>query len=231
MKKRTIFIIIGIVTVVAAIAIGVGVSVVLDLQQEKLLREEIENIESLDITKDRYNTAIKTKGDYAKVEESIKKFLDDYAVLIQDTLRIIEDERLQTMLSIENYQQDGKDFTSSKEYLTSTKETFNTNMQKLAFMTSEESVMSYINNKDLDEYYIDLYRELALGKNAKEELEKSAADLESAKDTFNNLLDTELNVLNFLSENQDQWSLTDTNILFDNAALLLQYNLLLANLK
>ena len=98
-------------------------------------------------------------------------------------------------------------------------------------MTSEESVMSYINNKDLDEYYIDLYRELALGKNAKEELEKSAADLESAKDTFNNLLDTELNVLNFLSENQDQWSLTDTNILFDNAALLLQYNLLLANLK
>ena len=80
--------------------------------------------------------------------------------------------------------------------------------------------MSYIENKGLDSYYVDLYEQEYVG------------DMESAKDTtvedsideIISLLDTSEKVLNLLSNNQDTWNVEGDNIVFSNDSIRNQYD-------
>ncbi len=79
--------------------------------------------------------------------------------------------------------------------------------------------MSYINDKGLDSYYVDLYEQEYVG------------DMDSAKDTtvedsideIISLLDTSEKVLNLLSNNQDTWNVEGDNIVFSNDSIRNQY--------
>ena len=80
--------------------------------------------------------------------------------------------------------------------------------------------MSYIEDKGLDSYYVDLYEQEYVG------------DMDSAKDTtvedsideIISLLDTSEKVLNLLSNNQDTWNVEGDNIVFSNDSIRNQYD-------
>ena len=88
-----------------------------DFTGKNLLKNEVNALIELDFKKDKYNTEIKSIGSYAVAEEALKKYLDDYAVEVQNVLRVRYDQRLNNMLTIDNYNEEAPFYTDSLNYL------------------------------------------------------------------------------------------------------------------
>lgn len=224
MKKK---IIIAVVVIVALIIGVLGYMVIFDMGQEDKLKTELSEINDLanaeTIDMDEINKRLDrtvTTGDYAKVEEAFKSYLRDSFNNSIEIADLINDERITTLLTAENYKTDGKDFTESKNYILTTKQKLEECKEKNSEYMTKEKAMSYIEDKGLDSYYVDLYEQEYVG------------DMESAKDTtvedsideIISLLDTSEKVLNLLSNNQDTWNVEGDNIVFSNDSIRNQYD-------
>lgn len=224
MKKK---IIIAIVVIVVAIIGVLGYMVISDMGQEDKLKTELSEINDLanaeTIDMDEINKRLDrtvTTGDYAKVEEAFKSYLRDNFDNSIEIADLINDERITTLLTADNYKTDGKDFTESKNYISTTKQKLEECKEKYSEYMTKEKAMSYIEDKGLDSYYVDLYEQEYVG------------DMDSAKDTtvedsideIISLLDTSEKVLNLLSNNQDTWNVEGDNIVFSNDSIRNQYD-------
>ena len=224
MKKKIIIV----VAVILVAIIGViGYMVISDMGQEDKLKTEISeisdlsNAENIDI--DEINKRLDrtvTKGDYAKVEDAFKSYLRDNFDNSIEIANLINDERITTLLTADNYKTDGKEFIESKKYISTTRQKLEECKEKYSEYMTKEKAMSYIEDKGLDSYYVDLYEQEYVG------------DMDSAKDTtvedsideIISLLDTSEKVLNLLSNNQDTWNVEGDNIVFSNDSIRNQYD-------
>lgn len=68
--KKKLFIVVSFIFFL--ILIFIGYLTICDLEQEKILKDEINKFADKDITKDRYNTSIKTTGDYQLLRKRLK---------------------------------------------------------------------------------------------------------------------------------------------------------------
>lgn len=224
MKKK---IIIAVVVIVVLIIGVLGYMVISDMGQEDKLKTELSEINDLanaeTIDMDEINKRLDrtvTTGDYAKVEEAFKSYLRDNFDNSIEIADLINDERITTLLTADNYKTDGKDFTESKNYISTTKQKLEECKEKYSEYMTKEKAMSYIEDKGLDSYYVDLYEQEYVG------------DMDSAKDTtvedsideIISLLDTSEKVLNLLSNNQDTWNVEGDNIVFSNDSIRNQYD-------
>lgn len=230
--KKKILIVILIIIVIALI--GVGYFVYTDLKQEEKLKTELTELSELsnaqDIDINEINNRldrIVTKGDYAAVEEAFKTYLRENFDNSIQIANILNDEKITTLLTVENYQEDGKDFTNSKEYITTTKATLEDCKNKYTEFLTEEKAMSYINDKGLDSYYTDLYKEEFVGDMSSASQDTTVQD---SIDEIIELLNTSEKVLNLLSENQNSWEIDGENIVFNNENLSNQYDELINSL-
>ena len=87
--------------------------------------------------------------------------------------------------------------------------------------------MSYINNKGLDSYYTDLYKNEFVGDI---EGEETVDTVENSINEVISILDTSEKILNLLSENQNSWEIQGENISFNNESLSNQYDSLINSL-
>lgn len=227
-SKKKILIIIGIIV---AILVGlVAYGVVADLHQEKKLKKELDylyeitNKEDYDEKEiDKILNRTVTTGDYKKVEVAYKKYTKDCFTILTDITSVLGNDRLASVLTAENYQEDGKDFIKTKEYLKSAKETLQKSMTKYNEYFTEEKAMSYL-DKALDDYYIDFYKDEVVGNlESDEEDEKLFNSLNSIID----LINAEEEVIHFLIENKDNWQVENGSITFTTDALIDKYNMLL----
>lgn len=230
-KKTKMKIIIAVAVVVLVIAAAIGYMIVKDLKQEDILRDEIAELSKKDIMTARYNTPIKTNGDYAVVEKTIKEYLDDYSTTLKSVLDIMEDKQLANLLSADNYKSDGPDFVKSKEYLTKTKNSFNEKLTKLTKMTSEKEIMKKIKSQKLNSYYIDLYEELMLRGVAESDFKESQDELKTASEKINNLLDTQSKIIDLLISSKGTWSVEGDKVVFQSTDTLNKYNELIGQLS
>lgn len=224
MKKK---IIIAVVVIVALIIGVLGYMVISDMGQEDKLKTELSEINDLanaetidmDEINERLNRTV-TAGDYAKVEDAFKSYLRDNFDNSIEIANLINDERITTLLTADNYKTDGKDFTESKNYISTTRQELEECKEKYSEYMTKEKAMSYIEDKGLDSYYVDLYEQEFVG------------DMDSAKDTtvedsideIISLLDTSEKVLNLLSNNQNAWNVEGDNIVFSNDSIRNQYD-------
>ena len=230
MKKKVLITVLVIIVILLGV---VGYFVISDMIQEDKLKTELQeindlsNAETIDIDAiDERLDRIVTTGDYAVVEDACKTYLRecfDNILQITDTLN---DEQLVNLLSVENYIEDGKEFTKSKEYINGTRTALEICKQKYTEFLTEEKAMSYINDKGLDEYYIDLYKQEFVGDMS----EASDGEVESSIDEIIKILDISEQVLNLLSENQNAWELEGENIVFNSETLSNQYDELINQL-
>lgn len=130
-------------------------------------------------------------------------------------------------MTVENYKEDGKDFTESKEYITNTRTTLEECKNKYTEFLTEEKAMSYINDKGLDSYYTDLYKNEFIG-----DMSSAAQDttVQDSIDEVITILNTSEEVLNLLSENQNSWEIDGENISFNNESLSNEYDSLINSL-
>lgn len=161
MKKKNLIIIIAIVLFILGVIVGViGTK---DMRQESMLREEVDKISKLDITKDDIDMEIKTKGNYAEVEKTIKEYLNKYSTTLKEVYEILNDDKISTILTAENYKEDGPDFENTKKYITESRSKFNEGLDILIEMSNEEEILKAIEGKGLNEKFTQLYKDLMIG--------------------------------------------------------------------
>lgn len=231
--KKKILIIVGIII---PIVIGViAYFVITDLQQEDKLTAELQEISNLvnsqNIDIDQINERLDrtvTRGDYVVVEQSFKQYLKDNFDVSMKIADILNDEKLTTILTADNYKQDGKDFIETKNYISTTRDQLETYKTEYKDFFTEDKVMSYINDKNLDSYYTDLYKQELVGDI---ESDNETEVVESAVNDVIGILDIYEEVINFLVDNQNSWNVQDDTIEFTSESLQNQYNSLIDKLS
>ena len=230
--KKKVLIVLLIIIVIALV--GVGYFVFTDMQQEEKLKTELSELNDLvnaeNIDMDAVNEKLDrriTTGDYEKVEDAYKSYLRDNFDNSIQIANILNDEKITTLLTVENYESDGKDFTESKEYITNTRKTLEECKAKYTEFLTEEKAMSYINDKGLDSYYTDLYKNEFIG-----DMSSATKDtiVQDSIDEVITILNTSSEVLNLLSANQSAWEIDGENISFNNESLSNQYDELVNSL-
>ncbi len=224
--KKKIFITIGVI--VAIIIAIIAYMVVSDMIQEKKLNEEFSYVDGLVENEERQTEEIKnalerivTKGDYAKVETSYKKYLKDIYENIENLTKILEDDEITNSLTAKNYQEDGPEFVKTKEYLSETKKSLEDGKNTYYELLTEDGAMKYIKTMELDSYYEDIYKNEINGYISEEEHENKTVE-ESINDVIS-LLDTSEKIINFLSDNKDSWTIEDESIVFNTQKLSDEY--------
>ena len=231
MKK--VLIIIGII--VAIIVVALTVFIIKDFNQEEQLRQELNEIDSLinfeefdyDAINERLGKTI-SSGDYLVVEKAAKKYLKDTIDITLTIVDIMNDEKLVNILTTDNYLEDGPNFVNSKLYIKNTKEQLENNKIKILNQMDNDTVLSYVENKNLDSYYIDFYKSLSFSSEA--EINKNKEEIEENIDSIIDMLNVYDEVLDFLIENKNDWTIEGEYIVFSTDQLSDQYNDLLLKL-
>lgn len=231
MKK----ILIAVGVVVALIVLLLTIIIIKDLNQEEKLRQELNEIDSLinfdefdyDKVNERLGKTI-SSGDYLVVEKAAKKYLKDTIDITLTYVNLVTDEKFSNVLTLENYQEDGPNFINTKLYIKETKEQIEDNKNKILNQFNNETVLSYIENKNLDSYYIDFYKSLAFSSEA--EITKNKQEIEQNINDIINTLNVYDEVIDFLISNKNDWTIEGEYIVFSNEEIHEQYNQLLLKL-
>lgn len=223
MKKRfiiTVSVIVALVLITGVIAIGIGLYH--DFKQEGELISECKEIKKLtnaeNLDAEKINEMLTRKistGEYLKVEEALKEYLTARFQNIRKISQILNDEKLEKILTIDNYKNDGPEFVTTKEYIENTKQELQELKNKYEELFTEETVMSYINNKNLDSYYVKFYKQELIG-NPEESKDNT---VEHNIDGIITILDSYNSVIDFLVTNKNSWKIEEENIIFANEEL------------
>lgn len=189
-----------------------------------ILKKEESELLKLDMTMDRYNRKIQSRGKYAVVEKSIKEYLDDYAVSLQDVLKEMDDSTLKFALSYDNYCKDGPLFETSLPALSKGKENFNKKVNSLLEKGQDKSIRENMTKRINDSYYVDLYNDFMLSDKIQATFSKNNELLLNVQEKVNKAYDTSIAILNFLAQNKDSWKAEEGEIRFLNNDLYNQYN-------
>lgn len=235
MKKKNIKLII-IVAIIILIFWAFAFFMIYNIMQRSSLITEFEEITEL--TSEDYETMdieeinmrldrTISSGKYAEVEKSAKQYLKDVFKNTEEMSKILNDPYIAHSLTIDNYKEDGPDFKETKEYLTKTKQELQNGVDTYKEFFTEEKIMSYINDKNLSEFYKKFYREKIMGDPANKE------DIQLVEDSINEVIDA-LNksedVIDFLIKNKYSWTIEGENIVFNDNKTLDQYNILIMKL-
>ena len=230
MKKKWIFLIVGIIVLVLAIVGVLAYSAVTDLKKENELKAEMNEISTI-IASNNYTAESIYKrldervsdGEYGEVEDAAKSYLKEVIQLNLELIEMVNDGKMTKILSVENYKEDGKEFTNTKNYIKEAIEKLENLKKNYSDYMQEEKVMSYINKKNLDDYYVELYKTI-MGESQYEEIETSINELISLLNKSNDIID-------FLRENKDSWEIENGTILFETDELVSEYNTLVDSLS
>lgn len=223
MKKRFIIIfavIIAVVLIVGVIAIGIGLYH--DFKQEaELIAEckEISNLTNADnLNTEKINGMLTRRissGEYLQVEDALKEYLTARFQNVTRITEVLNDEKLENILTIDNYKNDGPDFVATKEYIENTKQELQNLKTGYEELFKEETIMSYINNKNVDSYYVGFYKQELIGN--PEDYKDNIVEHEI--DGIISILDGSNSVIDFLIANKNNWKIEGENILFANEDL------------
>ena len=231
-KKKIVFIVIGIIILVL---LGIfGYMVADEMNQTNKLIIEVDEVSQMfnqtsldyEAIEQKLSTNV-SKGDYLVVEKAVKQYLSDALASMKELQSVVDDDRITTLLTIDNYAEDGPDFVNTKEYIQNTRTTLENLKNEFISYTTQEKMDEYISDKGLDEYYIELYNELMGGD---EIMQADIEELESSLDSIINMLNNTDVVIDFLIENKDSWELQGENIVFFSNDLVNEYNELTSNI-
>lgn len=231
MKKKIILTIFTLLILTIAI---ITYFVLRDISYERKLKNEISQITELtkdwqNFNKEQFEEKINrtiTKKDYALVEKSAKKYLKDSVNNMLEITNILENENITKILTADNYNNDGPDFTNTKNYLLDTKNKLTTGLDNYYKYLTKDVIISYL-HPSLDKYYKNFYLNELIGDYEKEFNDKT---IDTSIKNLLTLLDNSEKIIDFLIENKTSWYVKDGNIVFKTNDLLNTYNTLVDNL-
>ena len=205
--------------------------VIRDATSYNSLKKEVDKILLLDIMKDKYDTKIVCSGKYGVVEKNIKKYFGHITLELEEINSTINDERLATVLSYENYSNDGPLFSNSLSYLETSKNSLNKKIDSLQSFLSNDGISSYISNKIKEQYYKDLFIEIMNSSGVRQKRDEISQLLVNTKQSSNDVYDGSLSLLNYLKAYNDQWKLEDGEIKFQTQEMYDYYTEVISSLR
>ena len=228
MKKKIAWIVGIIVVIVVAV---IAYMVVSDSKQEELLKQEIVNLSNKDLAKDDFSIEVKTKGDYAYIEESIKKYYKELSDNVKKSNELMSDEDLINILSPSNLAQEDETMDASYQKVTQAKVQMQQVLQNMMDLCTEEKILSLIDKEKVDSYYYDLYKELMYTEEDLKELEETRKSAENLANTLDDFFDKVLEILDFLQDNYGDWYVEDDQLYLLTDEQVEQYNQLYEELQ
>ena len=224
----------GIIVVVFIFLILFLVSKILSNNQERLLNKAVNELASKNVVSTNfYDEQIKNTGEYKVVAETIKEFLVKYSVQMKEVQNDLQQQQaiVSTLLNESNYTNDAPNFENSLKTLSDAKIKFDTDIENIKLLTSEESIMRLIENKKLSSEYLELYKKYFFSESTlKEMIAKDSSILLNTKNTVDNTYDVMANIFTFLVTNQGKWEVSNGNVVFGDFSLMAQFIALKANI-
>lgn len=219
-KSKKIIAIIAIVVVVILIAIvGVG-SFVNENVQKQIISKEIDKINNTS----EVDKEIKSKGKYADVEKVLKDYVLEYQSVANEIKDQYQNEKFTSILSADNYKNDGPEFTESRKLISDAKAKGEEVKTKLNEMITDEYKEKRATDNGLSGKYKDLFVDSI-------QFEKELEEVNSTIDNVNNYLAKIEDVFNFLNENKDNWEVKNTRVEFNQISLVTKYNSLITSVN
>ena len=191
--------------------------------QESLIFREGEKIGDMDVLEGKVDTKLYTSGDYQVVEKTMKDYIVEYVDVTREIVNRLSDEKFTNLLTYENVEQDGKEFTETLNYLNEQKTELQEGFDRVIAMSSDVEVMKAIEDKNIGTKYENLYREVMLDSSLSDALKDAQTTLIETRDDMMNFIDQYIEVFEFLKEHQNDYVLENGQILFQNESLLNQY--------
>lgn len=225
-NKKTNKILLTILLILIILIIAVGIMWGGRILNKIKLDREIKLLYEKNIDTDNFNNiTLQTTGEFNIVENEIKNFFKDYASMKKLFLEKVNDERIINMLSVSNYETDGPEFNDSINYINTQKEEFNKISNDFINLLEENSIISRIENKDVSEYYKNLYKSYFIEDGTlNQDITNFNADIKEATELMNKLYDNEIKLLNFLKDHKENWEILNGKLTFDSATLSTEYN-------
>ena len=224
----------GIIVVVFIFLILFLVSKILRNNQERLLNKAVNELASKNVVSTNFNDEkINTTGEYKVVAETIKEFLVKYSAQMKEVQNDLQQQQaiVSTLLNESNYINDAPNFENSLKTLSDAKIKFDTDIENIKLLTSEESIMKLIENKKLSSEYVELYKKYFFSESTlKEMIAKDSSILLNTKNTVDNTYDVMANIFTFLVTNQGKWEVSNGNVVFGDFSLMAQFIALKANM-
>lgn len=224
----------GIIVVVFIFLILFLVSKILSNNQERLLNKAVNELASKNVVSTNFNDEkINTTGEYKIVAETIKEFLVKYSAQMKEVQNDLQQQQaiVSTLLNESNYTNDAPNFENSLKTLSDAKIKFDTDIENIKLLTSEESIIKLIENKKLSSEYVELYKKYFFSESTlKEMIAKDSSILLNTKNTVDNTYDVMANIFTFLVTNQGKWEVSNGNVVFGDFSLMAQFIALKANM-
>ena len=227
MKKKTLKKAIIIFLILIAIFISlITFLAIKELKEEDILKQEIINFSNKDLITDTYKIEVKTTGDRAYIEETVKKYYKKLSDNIKKYTKALSNEDLINILSIENLKEDRKDYLKSHQIINNTKNIINESLNNIINLCQEDTIKELIDKDKLQdsEYYYDFYLDLMYTKKDIEKLKETKEKIKSINVYLIEYLNKIEELLKFLSIKDSVIDYTDTNIIFENQEDLNIYN-------
>lgn len=213
MKKRWLVLILALIAI--AVVAAVAVMVFKDKTQNDLLISEINAL-----SENNVNTDVKSEGQYGIVEKLVK---EDYKLYIESVNKLRENYEKLTQLKVinlENYQNDGPEFTNSLETLNGIKEENKQIFDTLNSIVNESKVEERITSSGLETRHADMYKSI-LNDIKVEEGINSLKEMDSKYDAYNDSL---ISVLNYMKENGNEWFIENNTLKSKSQEFIDTYN-------
>lgn len=220
--KRLIFAIIVVILLIGGV-IGGYYYLQNSSSQAAVLQEEMGEVVKLDIINDEIDTKPKAFGNYGKVEESVKQYLVDVKNTYTSMKDFCNEEQIEQVLSAENINGDPVELLVVKQKIDDKKKELKDLINKTENMRDNDQIMEAIKEKNLKDYYLDVYKNImeneAMQANLKAVEDKTKDEQEEAEQRLEGLEDA----AEFLQKNTKYWEVNDGKIQFTNTNKLAEY--------
>lgn len=213
MKKKWIVLILAIVAII--VAITVAILVFKDKSQNDLLTSEINALSETNT-----NTDVKTTGQYGIVEKLVK---EDYKTYIESVNKLRDNyEKLsQTkVINLDNYQNDGPEFTESLGILNGIKEENSELIETLSNLVDENKINERATENGLEDRYLNLYKDIL----SQIKLEEGIATIKEADAKYDAYNDSLIAVLTYMKENSSEWFIENNTLKSKSQTFIDEYN-------
>jgi len=216
--KKKVFLILG--SLIVSFTAIVLINIYLGIKEEQKLLDEIKRLgfeETVDMP-------IKTKGSYAKIERMIKEDYQLFYNLSDIILSEYEREDFVKATDMENYKTDGPLFVNTKKEIKEMKESITELNRKMLEITKEENINNRIKANRLDNTYGKKYKELL-------DIIKLDDDINatvSVNEEFLEFVDNIYNLIDYMSEHEEDWYIDNDKLIYKNDEFFLEYNRLVS---
>lgn len=199
--------------------------------QEDKLFTDVSQITKLNyIEKYRFPTS-SVSGQYLEVEDYIEKFLKSFSKQSSKVISYGEDSKLEKLLSVDNYSEDGPEFLDSIAYIEERKSDFQQDITQLLLYFDKSYVRNYISDCNLSSYYKKLFNQAMFYEGIYDHLLSLKENFLDTSSYVEQIYEGSLDVLDFLRSHSSDWKIEGNEIQFSTEKLVNQYQDLVSKIK